>query len=155
MVRVSSSDSHSTASSSSSSRQPRARDYALRDPHAGHTHAATLSLPSPILNGSFREPPPALHLGEKASESTAGPASPSSRVQISPTDLESGLQRGRHDVLHAVPQTSGRFAFLALVAATALAGITAECLVDSIDGMTEKTSVSREFVGLVLLPVIG
>lgn len=42
-----------------------------------------------------------------------------------------------------------------LVAMAALAGVTAEYLVSSIDGLTEKTNVSREFVGLILLPVIG
>jgi Ca2+:H+ antiporter len=42
-----------------------------------------------------------------------------------------------------------------LVAMAALAGVTAEYLVGSIDGLTESTNVSREFVGLILLPVIG
>jgi len=42
-----------------------------------------------------------------------------------------------------------------LVAMAALAGVTAEYLVSSIDGLTQQTNVSREFVGLILLPVIG
>jgi len=36
-----------------------------------------------------------------------------------------------------------------------LSGVTAEYLVSSIDGLTQQTNVSREFVGLILLPVIG
>ena len=47
------------------------------------------------------------------------------------------------------------FAVLMLTTMTALAGVTAEWLVDSIDGLTETSAVSREFVGLILLPVIG
>ena len=38
---------------------------------------------------------------------------------------------------------------------TALAGITAEWLIESIDGLTQTSNVSREFVGLILLPAIG
>ena len=44
------------------------------------------------------------------------------------------------------------FAFLLLSVMTALGGVTAEWLVDSIDGLTESGGVSREFVGLILLP---
>jgi hypothetical protein len=44
------------------------------------------------------------------------------------------------------------FAFLLLTVMTALGGVTAEWLVDSIDGLTEAGHVSREFVGLILLP---
>jgi len=54
-----------------------------------------------------------------------------------------------------VPKVKVTFAFLMLCAMTGLAGITAEFLIDSIDGLTENTNVSREFVGLILLPVIG
>jgi len=44
------------------------------------------------------------------------------------------------------------FAFLLLSTMTALGGVTAEWLVESIDGLTEAGGVSREFVGLILLP---
>jgi hypothetical protein len=47
------------------------------------------------------------------------------------------------------------FAIGLLTAMTALAGVTAEFLVDSIDGLVATGNVSREFVGLILLPVIG
>lgn len=33
--------------------------------------------------------------------------------------------------------------------------LTAECLVDSIDGLTESGGISKEFVGLILLPIVG
>ncbi|KAK0469840.1 calcium/proton exchanger [Desarmillaria tabescens] len=42
---------------------------------------------------------------------------------------------------------------LALV--TVLVAVTAEWLVDSIDGMTNGGAISKEFVGMILLPIVG
>jgi hypothetical protein len=56
---------------------------------------------------------------------------------------------------HPQPLISWWFAIGLLTAMTALAGVTAEFLVDSIDGLVATGNVSREFVGLILLPVIG
>ncbi|CUA71895.1 Putative vacuolar cation/proton exchanger 4 [Rhizoctonia solani] len=42
-----------------------------------------------------------------------------------------------------------------LVAITVLVAFTAEYLVDSIDGLTAGGSISKEFVGLILLPIVG
>ncbi|CAE6497566.1 unnamed protein product, partial [Rhizoctonia solani] len=42
-----------------------------------------------------------------------------------------------------------------LVAITVLVAFTAEYLVDSIDGLTSGGSISKEFVGLILLPIVG
>lgn len=36
-----------------------------------------------------------------------------------------------------------------------LVAITAEFLVGSIDGLTESGKISKEFVGMVLLPIVG
>jgi Ca2+:H+ antiporter len=36
-----------------------------------------------------------------------------------------------------------------------LVAVTAEFLVDSIDGLTESGSISKEFVGVILLPIVG
>jgi Ca2+:H+ antiporter len=36
-----------------------------------------------------------------------------------------------------------------------LVAVTAEFLVDSIDGLTESGWISKEFVGLILLPIVG
>ena len=44
------------------------------------------------------------------------------------------------------------FAIGMLTVMTALAGVTAEFLVESIDGMAQSSGVSREFVGMILLP---
>ncbi|KZP31725.1 calcium/proton exchanger [Athelia psychrophila] len=42
-----------------------------------------------------------------------------------------------------------------LVVITVFVAITAEFLVDSIDGLTETGAISKEFVGLILLPIVG
>nr|XP_019014688.1 calcium/proton exchanger [Kwoniella pini CBS 10737]OCF53469.1 calcium/proton exchanger [Kwoniella pini CBS 10737] len=57
--------------------------------------------------------------------------------------------------VHVQPKVTFWYALTMLTVVTGLAGFTAECLVDSIDGLTETGNVSREFVGLILLPVIG
>jgi Ca2+/Na+ antiporter len=134
-----------------SARTPtRVHDFGAPDPHAGHKHAPNLALPSPILNSSFREHPPALRLDEeKSMRSPVG----TNGTHVSMVDVERGIVNNRREVHHPLPQTSAKFAFFALAVFTALAGVTAECLVDSIDGMTEATNVSREFIGLVVLPV--
>lgn len=36
-----------------------------------------------------------------------------------------------------------------------IVAVTAEFLVDSIDGLTDTGHISKEFVGLVLLPIVG
>ena len=53
------------------------------------------------------------------------------------------------------PQLSKWVAFFTLAASTALVAICAEFMVDSIDAITQGGSVSRTFVGLILLPIVG
>jgi len=42
-----------------------------------------------------------------------------------------------------------------LVVVTVFVAITAEWLVDSIDGLTDSGKISKEFVGIILLPIVG
>ncbi|KAK0193737.1 calcium/proton exchanger [Armillaria mellea] len=42
-----------------------------------------------------------------------------------------------------------------LTVVTVLVAVTAEWLVDSIDGMTNNSAISKEFVGVILLPIVG
>ncbi|KAG2078544.1 calcium/proton exchanger [Suillus decipiens] len=42
-----------------------------------------------------------------------------------------------------------------LVIVTVLVAVTAEFLVDSIDGLTASGTISKEFVGVILLPIVG
>lgn len=42
-----------------------------------------------------------------------------------------------------------------LVVVTVFVAVTAEWLVDSIDGLTDTGKISKEFVGIILLPIVG
>lgn len=42
-----------------------------------------------------------------------------------------------------------------LLAITAFTAVTAEWLVDSINGLTSTGKISKEFVGFILLPIVG
>ena len=53
------------------------------------------------------------------------------------------------------PQLSKWVALFTLAASTALVAICAEFMVDSIDAITQGDKVSRTFVGLILLPIVG
>ena len=53
------------------------------------------------------------------------------------------------------PKLSKWVALFTLAASTALVAICAEFMVDSINAITETGSVSRTFVGLILLPIVG
>ena len=54
-----------------------------------------------------------------------------------------------------LPQLSRWVALFTLAASTALVALCAEFMVDSINAITENGAVSRTFVGLILLPIVG
>ncbi|KAJ7877413.1 Sodium/calcium exchanger protein-domain-containing protein [Mycena olivaceomarginata] len=54
-----------------------------------------------------------------------------------------------------IPQLNGWTCFGLMILVTVLVAITAEFLVGSIDGLTESGKISKEFVGMVLLPIVG
>lgn len=55
-----------------------------------------------------------------------------------------------------IPQMNMPITLLVMVVIAVIVGVTAEFLVDSIDGMVESNpSLSREWVGLILLPIVG
>lgn len=54
-----------------------------------------------------------------------------------------------------LPQLSRWVALFTLAASTALVAICAEFMVDSINAITQGGQVSRTFVGLILLPIVG
>ena len=53
------------------------------------------------------------------------------------------------------PQLSKWVALITLAISTTLVAICAEFMVDSIDAITSNNTVSRTFVGLILLPIVG
>ncbi|KAI0368738.1 calcium/proton exchanger [Pilatotrama ljubarskyi] len=54
-----------------------------------------------------------------------------------------------------VPQMSVLMTFLLLATVTVLVAVTAEFLVDSINGIVETGGINREFIGVILLPIVG
>lgn len=56
---------------------------------------------------------------------------------------------------HHTPKMLGRVAVILLVTVTVFAGVTAEWLVSSIEGLVETGNVSEQFVALILLPLVG
>ncbi|THH12715.1 hypothetical protein EW146_g7433 [Bondarzewia mesenterica] len=53
------------------------------------------------------------------------------------------------------PMMSVSMTIALLVVVTVIVAVTAEFLVDSIDGLTAQGHISEEFVGLILLPIVG
>ena len=54
-----------------------------------------------------------------------------------------------------IPKLSLLMTIVLLVVVVALVGITAEGLVHSIDGLASRSPISKEFIGFILLPIIG
>ncbi|KAK4049879.1 hypothetical protein OIO90_005268 [Microbotryomycetes sp. JL221] len=70
-------------------------------------------------------------------------------------DLEKGSSSGVQKTHENVPQLSIWFSLALLVIVTVITGVTAEALVASIDGLASGGGISKEFIGLVLLPILG
>jgi Ca2+:H+ antiporter len=54
-----------------------------------------------------------------------------------------------------IPELSLAMTIGLLVVVTILVAVTAEWLVDSIDGLANTGGISKEFIGLILLPIVG
>jgi len=67
-------------------------------------------------------------------------------------DLENGEVEPTEE---EVPQLSVIVTIILLAVVTALVAVTAEWLVDSIDGLASTGGISKEFIGLILLPIVG
>jgi Ca2+:H+ antiporter len=70
-------------------------------------------------------------------------------------DVEAGKEKQEEEEESEEPQLSVPFTLGLLVVVTVVVAITAEFLVDSIDGLTDKGGISKEFVGVILLPIVG
>ncbi|KAJ8592050.1 calcium/proton exchanger [Rhizopogon salebrosus TDB-379] len=80
------------------------------------------------------------------------PTSPSTRPEGANLDVE----HGSHSAASAEqPLMSLTVCLWLLVVVTVFVAVTAEFLVDSINGLTESGKISKEFVGVILLPIVG
>ncbi|KAJ8521122.1 hypothetical protein ONZ45_g2174 [Pleurotus djamor] len=70
-------------------------------------------------------------------------------------DLETGEGAKAEEEEGETPQLSIWMTIGLLIVVTVLVAVTAEWLVDSIDGLTSTSAISKEFVGIILLPIVG
>ncbi|KAJ3748494.1 Sodium/calcium exchanger protein-domain-containing protein [Lentinula detonsa] len=75
----------------------------------------------------------------------APPAIPSANGRVN-TEGEAEEEQPQMNLLATV---------VLLAVVTALVSVTAEWLVDSIDGLTDTGAITQEFVGIILLPIVG
>ncbi|KAG8712400.1 hypothetical protein FRC08_014648 [Ceratobasidium sp. 394] len=83
------------------------------------------------------------------------PSLPSLFHHSSSTSSTSSVSSESTEEDETVPKLKTQATLGLLVLVTVLTGITAEWLVDSIDGLTSSGTISREFVALILLPLVG
>ncbi|KAG6872394.1 hypothetical protein C0995_010092 [Termitomyces sp. Mi166 len=76
-------------------------------------------------------------------------------TQTSEVDVEAGPNRKDEGGEEETPQMNVWTSIGLLGVVTVLVAVTAEWLVDSIDGMTDTGAISKEFVGIILLPIVG
>jgi len=81
-----------------------------------------------------------------------GERSTSPTTVVSP-DIENGAPKEEED--EEVPQLSLYMTIGLLAVVTVFVAVTAEWLVDSIDGLTASGAITKEFVGVILLPIVG
>ena len=92
---------------------------------------------------------------QESTGSGAHLANPHADADSQPTDdMEHGpTEPDEQD--EEMPELSLRMTIGLLVVVTVLVAVTAEWLVDSIDGLASGGGISKEFIGLILLPIVG
>jgi Ca2+:H+ antiporter len=91
---------------------------------------------------------------KNATNATMSKAAPSEQSAVVAPDVESSAGQ-EEDVEEEIPKLSVPVTVILLVVVTVLVAVTAEWLVDSIDGLASGGSISKEFIGLILLPIVG
>lgn len=98
-----------------------------------------------------------LHLSERKTETPPASSSPLPTDVTDPDQharLEAGLKEEGKGKIEE-PEMCLQVTIVLLIAVTVLVAITAEFLVDSISGLTSSGHISKGFVGLILLPIVG
>ncbi|KAI0087295.1 Sodium/calcium exchanger protein-domain-containing protein [Irpex rosettiformis] len=92
--------------------------------------------------------------GDVKGNATVGEVIISSTMSTEATHVENG-DSGHTEEEKEEPQMSLQSAIIFLIVVTVLVAVTAEFLVSSIDGLTDGGHISKEFVGVILLPIVG
>ncbi|KAF8899949.1 Sodium/calcium exchanger protein-domain-containing protein [Gymnopilus junonius] len=101
-----------------------------------------------VEGGNLESPAPVV--GLESVESSQTLPTPQTRLQ----DIHAPIDE-REEEEEETPMLSLYMTIALLVAVTVLVAITAEWLVDSIGGLTDTGNISKEFVGVILLPIVG
>lgn len=96
----------------------------------------------------------------KEADDNTVPGSVDSGAPLSPhhnLDEEQGVAMDPkvHETDEEIPELSMPMTLGLLVVVTVLVAVTAEFLVSSIDGLASGGGISKEFIGLILLPIVG
>jgi len=95
--------------------------------------------------------PATVHYPKKEKSPQPEPShSSSSDVEAGPVDPTNPPEEAEEK-----PQLSVVVTVILLASVTVLVAVTAEWLVDSINGLASSGSISKEFIGLILLPIVG
>jgi len=97
-----------------------------------------------------------LHISKRWIHPASSPPLPTD-VAMDPAQRDArSMEAGpEEDVDAEKPEMGIQTTIALLVIVTVLVSVTAEFLVDSIDGLTSSGHISKGFVGLILLPIVG
>lgn len=85
-------------------------------------------------------------------------AQPQVEPQVDSNTTVNNMEQGEpkdEEEEEEVPQMNVLMSIILLAVVTVLVAVTAEWLVGSINGLTEGGHISKEFVGIILLPIVG
>ncbi|KAI0710014.1 Sodium/calcium exchanger protein-domain-containing protein [Earliella scabrosa] len=110
-----------------------------------------------VANGTATDTPTGTLTGGELVSSPPSSRSNSPEHHTTEQDVEGrgSVDRVGDEEEEETPQMSVPLTVGLLVVVTVLVAVTAEFLVDSIDGLTQTGNISKEFVGIILLPIVG
>ncbi|KAJ2806364.1 hypothetical protein H4R20_001717 [Coemansia guatemalensis] len=117
----------------------------------GVTTATATNAPSPAPGSPPLNPDTAAASSEQIAEA---PGATHNEKDTLDAHDETGVDE-EGDEEEERPELTTTAAIVLLLGITALTGVCAEFLVDSIDGLTTKWNLSPSFVGMILLPIVG
>jgi len=95
------------------------------------------------------------HLPHRKNKDVESPGTSTVATEAECKDTECKDTECKEAVELETPQMNVWTTIGLLVVITVLVAVTAEWLVDSIQGLTESGHISKEFVGVILLPIVG
>jgi len=96
-----------------------------------------------------------LHITGRKSPPASGSLPPTGVTDSPQQDLHSLEAGSKKEEETEEPEMGLNTTIILLIVVTVLVAITAEFLVDSINGLTTSGHISKGFVGLILLPIVG